>query len=449
VTTEVTDKWADMSAAERRQARIEEWRSAPGVEFSDAQARETYTDGVNRLVDTIECRVPDRVPIMVSCTFMPFDLYGVSPHSAMYDVQALVSTEKQFLLDYRPDYYFTPALIGAGQVLEMLDVQQYAWPGHGVPETSGYQYREAEYMPPEDYDALIDDPSDFWIRRFLPRAMHALEPLSRIPAFTDLWEIGPQLTAQLIPFGAPDVQDALKALLDAGREAFTWGEQIGAFEAEVQGLGFVSCAGGLSKAPFDLLADTVRGTRATMIDMRRRPDKLLAAVERFTPLAIKQGIAGATAMHNPIVFMPLHKGADGFMSDEQFRTMYWPSLKAVVDGLVADGCIPFLFCEGGYDTRLEYLTELPPESTLCIFDRTDMRRAKEMLGGRVCIGGNVPSGMILTGSAEDVRAYCKELIDDVAPGGGYIMSFGTAMDEGKPDTVHAMVDFTREYGVYR
>jgi hypothetical protein len=28
------------------------------------------------------------------------------------------------------------------------------------------------------------------------------------------------------------------------------------------------------------------------------------------------------------------------------------------------------------------------------------------------------------------------------------MSFGTAMDEGKPDTVHAMVDFTREYGVY-
>ena len=52
------------------------------------------------------------------------------------------------------------------------------------------------------------------------------------------------------------------------------------------------------------------------------------------------------------------------------------------------------------------------------------------------------------GTADAVRAYCKELIDDVAPGGGYIMSFGTAMDEGKPDTVHAMVDFTREYGVY-
>ena len=105
--------------------------------------------------------------------------------------------------------------------------------------------------------------------------------------------------------------------------------------------------------------------------------------------------------------------------------------------------------EGGYNTRLEYLAELPKGTTVCLFDRTDMRKAKEVLGGRVCIGGNVPAGMILTGTADDVRAYCKGLIDDVAPGGGYMMSFGTAMDDGKADTVHAMIDFTKEYGVYR
>ena len=56
--------------------------------------------------------------------------------------------------------------------------------------------------------------------------------------------------------------------------------------------------------------------------------------------------------------------------------------------------------------------------------------------------------LILTGSPEKVKAYCKELIDVVGKGGGYIMSFGTSMDEGKPETIHAMVDFTKEYGVY-
>jgi len=75
--------------------------------------------------------------------------------------------------------------------------------------------------------------------------------------------------------------------------------------------------------------------------------------------------------------------------------------------------------------------------------------AKEVLGGKVCIGGNVPASLILTGTVDDVRGYCKDLIDNVAPGGGYVMAFGTAMDEGKPDTVRAMVQFTKEYGVYR
>jgi uroporphyrinogen-III decarboxylase len=78
-----------------------------------------------------------------------------------------------------------------------------------------------------------------------------------------------------------------------------------------------------------------------------------------------------------------------------------------------------------------------------------MTNAKKLLGNTICIGGNVPSGLILTGTAEQVKAYCKNLIDVVGKDGGYIISFGTSMDEGKPDTIHAMIDFTKEYGVYK
>jgi hypothetical protein len=327
-------------------------------------------------------------------------------------------------------------------------VRQVSWPGHGVAKEYGYQYVEGEYMRDEDYQALIDDPTDFWLRRYLPRSLGALEGFAHIPAFTDLWEIV-LVAGQMIPFGAPDVQKALEALAAAGREALAWATKIGGFDAAMQGKGFASCAGGLSKAPFDILADTLRGTRSTMLDMRRRPELILAAAERLTPLAIKQGVAGADMSKNPVVFMPLHKGADGFMSDEQFHRFYWPSLKAVCNGLVEQGCIPFLFCEGGYDTRIEALQELPAGTTFCLFDKTDMVRAKQILGGQVSIGGNVPASLVLTGTADDVRAYCKRLLDEVAPGGGFVMSFGTAMDEAKPENVHAMIDFTREYGQYR
>jgi len=218
---------------------------------------------------------------------------------------------------------------------------------------------------------------------------------------------------------------------------------------EARGMGFPTATGGAAKAPFDILADTLRGTRAMMVDMYRQPDMVLKALERITPLYIKQGVGMATFSGNPIVFIPLHKGADGFMSDEQFKKFYWPTLKGLILGLAAEGCVPFLFCEGSYNTRLEYLTELPKASCFWVFDRTDMVRAKKALGKTLCIGGNIPAGMILTGTAEQVKAYCKNLIDVVGKGGGYIMAFGTSMDEGKPDTIHAMIDFTKEYGVYK
>ncbi len=447
-------KREEMMAEEKREARFETWLSPKDpegndIQFQSPEAKASYKATVTRFKDIIELKkTPDRVPVITLATFMPAHLYGVTPREVMYNPEKLVSIWKKFIEDYRPDFYMSPALVGTGKVFEILDYKQYRWPGHGVSEDSVYQCWEGEYMKAEDYQAIIDDPTDFWLRTYLPRVFGALEPLKDISPFTELWEM-PVVCANLIPLGKPEVQNALNALLEAGREADAWIQHIEDFESEAKSMGFVSGAGGLTKAPFDILADTLRGTRGIMMDLYRRPDMVLKAIERITPLAIKQGEGAATSQENPAVFIPLHKGADGFMSDEQFKTFYWPSLKEVILGLIAEGCVPCMFCEGSYNSRLEYLKELPKGCCLWIFDRTDMARVKKLLGDTICIGGNVPAGLILTGTPEQVKAYCKNLIDVVGKDGGYMMSFGTAMDEGKSDTVHAMIDFTKEYGFYK
>jgi uroporphyrinogen-III decarboxylase len=414
----------EKTPAEKREARFETWSAAEGVQFESPEAKASYNAAVARFRDVVLVeKTPDRVPVFPLGTFMVPQLYGVTPFEAMYDTEKMLAAQLSFLRDYKPDYYTTPALIGCGKVFDILDYKQYRLPGHGIAKTSVYQYVEGEYMLADEYPALIQDPSDFWIRTLMPRGYGALDPLKMIAPFTDMWEVV-LVSAQMIPFGIPPVQSALKALLDAGTEAMT-------------------------KAPFDILSDTLRGTRAAMLDMYRQPDMVLKAVERITPLAISQGVRGATMAGCPVVFIPLHKGADGFMSDAQFKKFYWPSLKAVILGLAAEGCVPFCFCEGSYNTRLEYLKELPKASCMWIFDRTDMARAKEAIGDTICIGGNVPSGLLLAGTPEQVKAYCKEVIDIAGKGGGYFMCTGTAMDEGKAETIHAMIDATKEYGVYR
>jgi len=78
-----------------------------------------------------------------------------------------------------------------------------------------------------------------------------------------------------------------------------------------------------------------------------------------------------------------------------------------------------------------------------------MAKAKEMLGDVACIGGNVPIDLLAVGTPEQVKDRVKKLIDTCGKGGGYLMANGVALDEAKPENVKAMIDATKEYGVYK
>jgi len=91
-------------------------------------------------------------------------------------------------------------------------------------------------------------------------------------------------------------------------------------------------------------------------------------MEVLTPLMIQMGINSAQATGNPLIFIPLHKGADGFLSDDQFRKFYWPTLREVILGLIEGGCIPLPAAEGGYSSRLEVVKDLPRGKTVWIVE---------------------------------------------------------------------------------
>jgi uroporphyrinogen-III decarboxylase len=143
------------------------------------------------------------------------------------------------------------------------------------------------------------------------------------------------------------------------------------------------------------------------------------------------------------------RGSDDFMSKKQFDTFYWPTFKKLVVGLCQRGGRPNIFFEGNFDSRIEYLLEFPKGQFTARFDTSDIFRAKDILKGHCCIEGNVPSSLLQAGTKEDVIAYCKKLIDVVGKDGGYILSTRSSTDEVKPENLKAMIDFTKEYGVYK
>jgi hypothetical protein len=447
-------KWEEMSADEKQEAQFQKLLAPKDPEGNDLQfqspeAETGFKASINRLKDAIQLKkLPDRVPVTIFPSMFPYMYAGMTVQEAMYDYEKCVAGYKKFVLDFKPDLPMGAAGPGPGRFYEILDYKLYSWPGHGVAPEHSYQCNEGEYMKAEDYDLLITDPSFYFRNFYLPRVFGKLEPWNMLPPLTGILEMY-GVAFSFIPFGLPPVQDAYKALFEAGAEALKWAMAVGGIDAELATLGFPNIFGGFSKAPFDVLGDTLRGTKGVMIDMYRQPDKLLKALEAITPIMIGLGLGAAQQTGKPFIFMPLHKGADGFLSDEQFKKFYWPTLKQVMLGLIDGGCIPLPAAEGGYNTRLKYLNELPKGKTLWMFDQTDMAVAKETVGDTLCLLGNVPSSMLKLGTPQDVRDYAKKLIDTAGKGGGFVMCNGAFFDEANPENVKAMVDFTKEYGVYK
>jgi hypothetical protein len=442
-------QWVELTPDEKQEALFQKCLAAEGIEFASPAAEKAYKERLTRLKDAIQLKkLPDRVPVLPITSFFPAFYGGITPYEAMYDYDKMVKAFKKFTLDFAPDSNTGAGTGGAGRIFDILDYKQYAWPGHGVSPLHSFQCLETEYMMADEYDELIKNPSHYFATVYFPRIFGKLQGFKMLPNLTHFQEIvfvGPNV----IPFGLPDVQAAYKALFEAGEEALKWAGFLAAFDKEISSLGFPSIFGGFTKVPFDVIGDTLRGTRGIMVDIYRQPDKVIEAMEVMTPIMIDMGVSAVKMSGAPGVLIPLHKGADGFLSDAQFKKFYWPYFKRLLDGLIKEGCVPFSFVEGGYNSRLEVIKDVPKGKTIWSFDQTDMAKAKKALGKVACIGGNVPTDLLAVGTPQQVKNYVKNLIDTCAEGGGYIVSNGVAADEIKPENLKMMIDFTKEYGVYK
>jgi hypothetical protein len=442
--------WGELTPEQKLRHRLDTWLD-PDIEFASPGAEEAYKARVRRLRDAILLeRTPDRVPVPLLVTELyPLARAGLTPYDGMYDFERASKAYVDFNLDLQPDSMVSPRVATTpGRVFDLLDYRLYSWPGAGISREASFQYNESEWMAADEYDRLIEDPTDFILRRYLPRVAGAFAGLGQLGSVFDPVGIT-QVMGFVETFARPEVVAALERLMEAGREAAMWRSRLAAVVEQLQGLGFPPFTGPQIRAPFDLLGDYLRGTRGVSVDLYRRPEKVIAACERLAPILVRWTLDKTTPGTLPCLFGPLHKGDDAHLSMEQFETFYWPTLRTVLLALIDEGFIPLLFAEGKMDSRLERIAaDLPKGRTVWLLDRTDMAHAKATLGRVAALQGNVPLSLLQTATPAEVRERCRRLIEEVAPGGGFLLDSGAAMQQGKEENIRAMIQAARDYGVY-
>lgn len=385
-------------------------------------AAKLYEERLGRVKAALHLEQPDRVPLytQIEPSWM-LDYAGYSIKDGMWDINTTGSAYEKFVQDFdidlmegvfvRSPLYYTA--LGAKTWVQS--------PVNGI-----MQHPEVMGMMDDEYPEFIADPFTFITNKVLPRL------------YTELAK--PGLGSALTIAKASAISGGLWGI------AAKWTEKI---EKEY---GVPILTAGVTEVPIDLISDYLRTMKGMALDIRRRPEQVEAACEAVLPLMIRMGRVGyfGPVAEYPLISIPLHIAP--YMKEKDFNRFYWPTFKKLVDTLAADGYAMAIFFEGDWTRFYDHLQEFPAKKVLGIMEHADMKVAKEKLGKTMCLTGGYPLGLLQDGTKEECLKKAREIIDAAAPGGGYIFSFDKSIlspSDLKIENFTAVLDFVREYGVYK
>ena len=188
-------------------------------------------------------------------------------------------------------------------------------------------------------------------------------------------------------------------------------------------------------------------TQFTM-DLYEVPEKVKAAMDASCDDFIQNALDVVSRTGIPLVFIVLERGSGFYYRLDIFEEFEWPYLQRYVDAFLSEGITPWFHFDTDWSINLPYLKQFPKGKCVCDLDSTtDIFKAKEVLGGHMCISGDVPASLLTLGSPDDVRDYCERLIDEVGKGGGFLLSTGCECPlDAKFENVQTMIDVAKNYG---
>ena len=169
--------------------------------------------------------------------------------------------------------------------------------------SSGFlQHPEIAPMQPEEYPKLVASPYDFLIEKILPRLYKAFDGSNIL---------------QSLNFAV-----SMKAKEDddqaAGAISKKISQKFGYFNPDAKSAVF---------APFDFIADILRGFTGTLMDIRRCGEMVQEACEAVLPLMVQLGITSRPTVMSEC-YIPLHMAP--YMKTKDFEKYYWPTFKTMI-----------------------------------------------------------------------------------------------------------------------
>ncbi len=408
-----------------------------------------YDEKKKRVEDAIALREPDRIPIKPSPAIFPILDAGYTVAECIYDesLEKYRDAVHKYLLKYDPDAGIGTGnnYAGQGRLLDLQAPKNMRWaggPNSSIDKNSIQQFIEFPILLDDEFDLFFSDRTAWTLNKSLPRSSSVTEPLANFHVGYSHGGIAGTAAA----FSTPEMKEMIKRLWEINDASEAFRKKSAAFSKEIEEMGYPIFQGGGAAVPFDSYSDNLRGTIASLADLYERPEDVDRYLDEIFPRTIEMIKSTKGKRDGKHVFMALHKGMDGFMSDRHYEQYYWRHLREIILAIIDAGQVPYIYTEGKYDTRLKFLKDVPKGKVFYHFETVDMAEAKRILGDTACIAGGFPTQLLTYGSKQEVIDEAKRLIDICAPGGGFIFETSFGLDYCKRENVEALFDTVKTYG---
>ncbi|MHA1713527.1 MAG: uroporphyrinogen decarboxylase family protein, partial [Candidatus Ranarchaeia archaeon] len=200
----------------------------------------------------------------------------------------------------------------------------------------------------------------------------------------------------------------------------------------------ISFVGPLVSQPFEVIVH-MRTLTKFMLDLMRYRDKIRALLDQvidgFIEAALRVAHPKIFNLPKPYWILEIlclsggggaQRGGRRLYSPKLFEELYWPYLKRMINRFYRAGYRSALHLDTNWDDVLPLIKEVPKGQIAWIETdgTTDLPKAKKLLGDHYAIVGDVPATLLSLGTPKQVEKYCKELIDQCAEGGGFMLATG-------------------------
>ncbi|MCL2826238.1 MAG: hypothetical protein FWD72_02400 [Eggerthellaceae bacterium] len=413
--------------------------------------QEGYKLREKRFLDAFAMKEPDRVPILEPGTnTFAYSYAGYTMAEVLYDLEKAKDAIRRYHKDFDIDsgHSFGAVQEGQGPLNELAQNKSYFWAGMPegiIGENSVQQFNEFPLLEDDEFDMMNTDMTGAMLTKILPRQNGLMAPFAHFSIDSLSYPVL-AIDGLAMAFAQPEFKAMVEGLTKYGEMKLDYFRQAGEFGAEIEAMGYPIMTPSIAIVAFDVYSDFIRGTIGAGLDLYDHPETVKAYMDRQVKTAI--GAIQAMAVPNRMLFIPMHKGMDRFMSDEHYAEFYFPYLLQIVNAAIEVNMVPYVYTEGHYTTRLKFLKQLPVGKCVVHFEDVDMALAKKEMEGIACIAGNFPARILANSSKKQVVEEVKKLLDICAPGGGYIFDLDGGIYNYNPENVAAMFDAVKEFGKY-